>query len=1064
MKIKKIDITGFLLTLLLFFSSICTQAQNVLKGVVLDSISWMPLKNITVQYGGSQVITDKDGSFLIHRIAQGDSIKFTGIGYSIKAIKYEEKNFNSTILLQAKDNTIEEVLVSTGYFKIPKERSTGSFSQVTNEQLQSIVAGGLQEKIEGLVVGMDYDRSRSYVTPINIRGLSTIASNASPLIILDNFPYEGELSTINPNDVESITVLKDAAAASIWGARAGNGVIVIVSKSGRYNSPLRLSFTANNTLGAQPDLFYSKKRVSAAKQMEIEEISFSNGAYQIRNQTAIPLYVELLQAKKENLITEQEFALQREAFANNDIRDSATKYLYQRLYNQQYAFNLNGGDNRQAYFVSANYDNNRAEVIGNTNRRLNTLLQHEFNLSSKLSFKTSLRYSKIQSATNGIELEAAVPAYMTFKDSNGEAAAFVKNYRFAYQQQAEALGLLDWLYRPLEDRGLSDRRKENNELLALLNIRYKLVDHLFLSGLYQYTDARDKNWTYYQKESFYVRDLVNRYTQANGAQIIPYGDIWSTDEGTELAGHQGRLQLDYNRVFSNWQFNGLAGAEIKQDLYTGIPRALIYGFSPETQTGVNRLDYLTRYTTRPTGSAQIPVASLGVSKVSDRFVSYYGNLATSWQNKIDFTGSVRWDASNLFGVKTNQKGIPLWSSGIAWNTHTLLRSDWVNKLRLSATYGYSGNVNRAVSVYNVVKYGTDQDTNLPIATLDRVGNPALRWESVRTWNTAMELSLWNNRMSTKLEVYNKKASDLIGEDQLDPTTGINSTILPKVTNMVNYASLRTKGIDVQLDVKVLRSTQFKWDMNVLFSKNTNRVKDYNMVQQTNTNMVLTTSPPRIGESLNAIYALPWIGLNPESGRTLLAEEYAGKTYREYYEKYPVDRLQIAGVSRAPYFGSINQQLSYANFTLGIQLIWKAGHSFRRESMLPGYEYFIPGQLHQDIDRRWQKSGDESFTTVPAAVAYTTSTTADSYYEGQVYKYASVLVEPADYIRLQNIQLSYVWQRISVKKLPFESLRILFNVRNVGILWRANRLGVDPDYYYSLYPNPRLASVSFQMQF
>lgn len=1042
-------------------------SQQYLSGIVKDSLSHEPLEKVTVQLGTEVTMTNAEGRFRLLKKTNSKLLTAKRLGYRPATLPVESEGSNLQIMMQTIQTKIEEVVINTGYFKIPQERSTGSYSYIGNKQLDAIVATNIQDKIEGLATGLDFDRSKTYTTPMNVRGLSTIESDASPLIVLDNFPYDGELSTINPNDIESITILKDAAAASIWGARAGNGVIVITTKAGSYNRQHVVSFTGNLSIGSRPDLFYNKKRISSYTQLNIEEQIFKNGGYAIRDQTAIPLYAELLIAARDGLISDSEFEQQKDQLLRNDIRREAKNLLYQNSINQQYALNFRGGTEKHNYYASVNYDGNSAQLVGDRYKRMNALFQNGFRLVDNLDLNTSLRYTQVRSASNGISLSVAdFPTYARLKDDGGNSMAFPKTYRFAYQQQAESIGLLDWMYRPLDERKLIDNKKESYEIQAQGTLKYRLKEILDFSLMYQYTADQDKNWTHYAKESFYVRNLVNRFTQEDGKRIIPYGDILSGNTSSKSEVHNARLQVDYQQKFGKLDISALSGAEIRQGITEGIPRYLLYNYDPNVMTATNKFDYNTRYATRPTSTASIPTSPIGISKIVDRFVSYYANAGINWDGAFDLTGSLRWDASNLFGVKTNQKGIPLWSTGIGWNLvkSKVIKGSLFDNLRITTSYGSSGNVNRSVSVYNILSYNTDQQTNLPMGILESVGNPGLKWESVRTWNIALDFATWKNRLSGKIEYYRKSASDLIGEDLLDPTTGIVTTLLPRVDNMVNYASLSTSGLDMQLNMVVLRDKALKWNMTFMFSKNTNKVTSYNMSQQNDVNIMFTKSPPREGESLNTLYTLPWYGLNGETGRVNLPDDAEGKTYRAYYEKYPLEQMQVAGVTRAPYFGSWLHQMRYKNFSLGFHLLWKAGHIWRRESMLPGYEYLSSGYYHQDIERRWKAPGDELKTNVPAAVGYTSSTASDSYYEGQVYKYSDALIVKGDYIRLQNVQLGYEWKGNSKTKTTLSSLRMLLNLRNVGLLWKANKHGIDPEYQGGDFPNPRMTSISLQASF
>ena len=268
-------------TIILFFilfTCSLAQAQTILKGRIISATDSLPLPGASIRIQGNNTgqSTAADGSFSIS-INEDNVLHVSYLGYQSREINLRLQHDNPLlILLQENENRLSEVVVSTGYQSLPKERATGSFVQVDNELLNRRVSTDVLSRLEDAVPGLVFNRQGD--SRISIRGQSTISANAEPLIVLDNFPYEGDINSINPNDIESITVLKDAAAASIWGARAGNGVIVINTKKGRYKQALKVAVNSSVNIGARPDLFYEPK-ISSSDYIAMEQLLFSRGFY-----------------------------------------------------------------------------------------------------------------------------------------------------------------------------------------------------------------------------------------------------------------------------------------------------------------------------------------------------------------------------------------------------------------------------------------------------------------------------------------------------------------------------------------------------------------------------------------------------------------------------------------------------------------------------------------------------------------------------------------------------------------------------------------------------------------
>jgi len=556
--------------------------------------------------------------------------------------------------------------------------------------------------------------------------------------------------------------------------------------------------------------------------------------------------------------------------------------------------------------------------------------------------------------------------------------------------------------------------------------------------------------------------MVNRFTQENGSLIIPRAAIFSAGNPVESISHSGRAQLNYSRSFGkDHVVSALAGGEIRQLVQNTRPGYRLYNYDRDLLTGTGYYDYMVRYKVRPSGSTRIPAPPANRRRFTDRYLSYFGNASYAYRKRYVLSASVRWDGSNLFGVKANQKGTPLWSVGGSWtpSSENFYDMGWLPHLRLRATYGSSGNVNKLVSVYPTVAYTTDFLSGLQTARIISAGNPSLRWEQVNTLNLALDFATKSHRISGSLDYYIKDAEDLIGADFLAPSTGIITNGSASNSNLINYANLRTRGIDLQLKTRNLIGA-VQWNTMLLFNYVRNEVTHFNTAE---TNQVhhytgAVGRVPAEGDSRDAVYAFPWYGLDGQTGFPIVhVNGGASDDYRSYYQ---VENLNVVGLSVPPCYGSIRNELAWKGVSVSILLSWKQGYVFRKDSSLPRAEYIAPSNYHMDYLRRWQAPGDEQHTNVPAQHL---GPDADGYM-GSYYQYAEVLVAQGDHIRLQDVNLSYSLPPGWMRKTPFQQVSLYTYARNLGVLWRANRDGIDPDYPTAEYPAPRTVAFGIRVDF
>lgn len=1025
--------------------------QSVIRGRVTDSLRH-PLEGVSVYILESplRAVTDRNGEYEIAGVPTGKIIRFQSLGYEPYETPADRAEIN--VALQALVSKIEDVdIVNTGYQSIPKERATGSFSLVDNELYNREVSTDVISRLKAITPALLFDE-RSGDTKLSIRGRSTLFANSEPLIVVDNFPYEGDITNLNPNDIENISILKDAAAASIWGVRASNGVIVITTKKGQANQPLQTQVNSNVTVGSKPDLYY-KPRMTSNEFIDLEIELFGRGIYDndindTYSYPALTPVVDILASLRQGEINQADANQQINTFRQYDLRDQALSYLYRNSLNQQYSLNMQGGGDRHSFYLSGGYDGNLNNSIGDSYKRLTLNTQQTFRPIKNLELSAGVNYMHSKTTGNSVILDdlsmgsrQAAP-YLRLVDDNGNPVAVPKNYSNSFKEAAEASGRMNWDYVPIDEAKNADNSASINSTRLTAGIKYQLPLGLSLEGRYQYERQQNNSLNYNSPQTYSYRNQMNRYSssEATPTFAIPNGDNLFRANGL-LTSHNGRAQLNYNGIWEEHQLDAIAGFEVRE-INTGNSSYRVYGYSPETGSSAN-VNTETYYPLYPEGYAQIPPIIIGNTWGLDRFRSYFANATYTFRDRYSLSGSARIDQSNFFGVRANQRSVPLYSVGGRWRVdeEQFYSLNWLPKLALRATYGYNGNIDKTVTAFTTARnWGYNNFyTNRPFLDIINPPNPDLRWERTSVFNLGIDFSTNQNIITGSIEYYKRRSVDLIGDKPLNTTYGFASY-------RGNVASMKGHGVDIEINSNNLPNSSFTWHTTALFSYISDEITQYEMdadLLYTLVDASLSLGQPLspvVGRPVFPLYSRSWAGLDPNTGqpRGWLNGE-PSTDYNAISLAASLDSLQYNGRAIAPYFGAIRNTWSFKNISLSVNISYRFGHYFVKDFL--NYELlFNNGISHSDYSNRWQQPGDEAFTNVPALPENIISG-ADAF-----YAYAAPeRVQKADVIRLQDINLSYAIGKSTLRNMYLSNLRVFAYANNLGILWKANKNGIDPDF-------------------
>lgn len=587
-------------------------------------------------------------------------------------------------------------------------------------------------------------------------------------------------------------------------------------------------------------------------------------------------------------------------------------------------------------------------------------------------------------------------------------------------------------------------------MLFNIGMQYKIITGLEADIKYQYQIQSENSEDVNDTSSYYTRNLINLFSQLDRAtgivkRIVPVGSI-ATIGNNELRSQNFRAQLNYNYTFNNrHRVIAIAGTEIRQTENKGSA-VTYYGYSPDPLNFTN-LDVVNTYPNFITGFPMSLTGNAPLTNTDYRFLSFFGNASYTYNNRYSLSGSLRKDGSNIFGANTNDKWKPLWSAGMSWNISKESFYDFnaMPQLRLSYTFGYSGNVDLTKTALPVGGYGTDRLSQLPYVRITKLNDPNLRWEQVYQSNIKLDFTLRNKKVSGTVEYYHKKGDDLYGVTPYDYTVGGISSTITK-----NVAKMRADGLDITLNTYNINRI-IKWNTMFLFSWYKDKTLEYysqlaNPVADYigNGNSI----SPVVGKPLYALVAYRWGGLDASGNPQGYIEGTKSSDYNAirnaaYNKGDASGSYVLVGSSNPTVFGSVFNTLSWKQINIGFNITYKMGYYLFKPS-LSYYNMFENGIGDKEYSTRWQQPGDELKTNVPAII-YPVNNERDYFYQG-----SEANVIKGDHIRLQFINVNYAVP--AFKTSYFKNINCYLNAANIGVVWRSNRNEIDPDYLIGFTPS------------
>ena len=1021
------------------------QGVRKIRGQVLDNED-IPLVGADVLVKGTTagVYTDVDGYYEIEVPDNPEvSLVFNFFGMKPHEELIGSRDRINVILFP--DVEMLDAVVVTGYQTISKERTTGAFAKVNSEQFETQRISNVSTMLEGRVAGLNDGQ---------IRGVTSMNGLTTPLYVIDGFPVEKttndgygnwveSVPDINPEDIQSITVLKDAAAASIYGARAANGVVVITTKRAQKDQ-MNVSFSA--TLSIQPYSTYADKYLAdAATMVELErEWAAQNPNLQgagaaayaqglLDDNTFTTQGIRALLRGYAGQMTQSEVDAQLAALAamGYSYYDDIKRYGARNPFSQQYNLSFGRGSEKNTFNASITYRNNLESDKYTDNDDIGINIQNTTQITKWLTLDVGTYLNYGSGSTQSFSLFSPGYTYMSYdRLVNGDGSYYTNRQEDRYSAYNMSIlnsnGLYNLDITPLDEIGMNLTRQKNFSNRTYARLAIKFTDWLKYTASFQYEYANYATEQLRSKDSYDVRNTVNTYASANGDGTatfnIPYGNIYFTSNNITRA-YNFRQQLDFNKTFAGkHEVTALVGTETRENKNNYENRTL-YNYDPDLMTyslidqvGLSSMGSIWGWGSFTTQNTAY------LLELINRYVSFYGNAAYTYDDRYTVTGSIRWDKTNLFSTGSKYQKRPIWSVGASWNIDReefMQGADWVNMLKLRFSYGIGGNIAKNSAPYMTAYFGSNQHVGGISGTIQSRPNPNLRWEKTATTNVGVDFSLLDNRLSGTVEYYYKNGTDLLANTNGVPTEGWGYS-----TYTINNGEMVNEGFEISLNGTAVSTSDWRFDIGAIFSYNRNEVTYVNVEAPVSYLLIdYPTAYPRIGNPYNAIYGYQWAGLSAQGTPQLYDRN--GELYDDMTPS-DIEDLLYFGTTVPVYSGALNLNLRWRNWELAAQFLFEGGHKMRNTS-LP----FINGSIapvSNRISNRWQQPGDEAHTDVPRYISSENPLYNYNYYN--MYAQSSVNIIDASNLSLNNLSLTYRLPSNACSKLAMKGARIMAAAENL----------------------------------
>ena len=1123
-----------LLTLFVLICPLLALAQQTrqITGQVLDRADGTPLVGATVfiapeetqakNYNPQGTIVYEQGRFAFKLPVSVKKVVVSYLGYEAQTIDISGKS-NFTIYLSATESKMDAVVV-TGYLRIEKRKLTSSIANVKMADIARDGVASVDEMLSGSIAGLTSTPTTGApggASKVKIRSTVTLNGNTDPLWVLDGMPLEGNdipsdwsskenvdnlynmsIAGLNPADIEDITVLKDAAATAIYGARAANGVIIITTKKGRRNQATRVNVSASLFVTDRPNLD-KLNLMNASQKVDLELALAANGRLNYLSGMGGVARILDQAGERAALVGGGFSALSPETqSAINALRKNGTdwgKEIYQVALNQQYSISISGGGNKASYYFSGGYYNEQGTTVGTGFERLNLTLKTDYDLLKNLRFGTSVFVGQNKNDSYVSDTDVFTNPSRYTRTVNPYLNAYNPDGSYLYDPDMTARqrdsDVLDYNY--FEERNNTEYTLKTRSIKTIFDLDYQPVKGLRLYTQFGLQVDNSMTEKMAQENSYFTRKYA-RNSVVDGVRYMPEGGViqnWNSD----MSQYNWKAQIEYSGTFAKkHELDLMAGMEMRGTTNTTIHTK---GFGYDHKTMV------TEPMPIPSGDAGERLANSSYFKqyqksfYENRYLSYFFTGSYTYDNRYTIFGSMRYDGTNLFGVDPKYKFNPMWSISGAWsvNHEKFLRdAKWLDNLRLRASYGAQGNIDRSTSPYIL---GTWTTRNVGGSFEDAIfvsspPNQNLRWETTYTWNAALDFAALENRIGFTFEIYGRNSKNLITTRTIPQETGFTST-------SSNFGEMSSKGIEFTLNTVNVRTRDFRWETSINIAHNTDRVDKVHIDENSYT-------PSKEGYSSSAVFAYKTAGLDEygipmfwKDGQKVSLREFTDfrldKTDYGFFVLYDpqVSTSQSAIRNNLSYIGSQNPNITggfnnrfyYKNFDLSVSCNFVFGQLVKRTPFYSPTQT-SPGENNTtEIGQVWSPENTSGIYPALTGNLKPDGTTwsgwdeweanPDPYYlynwileqynsisGASLFDNLDIWYKKINYFRVNSIRLGYAFPEKITRKLHMAGLRIHFEARNPFVIASNYDGYFDPETYGSIYSQPmaRTYSVGLNITF
>jgi len=1081
---------------------------DIVKGKVTSSSDeiGLPGVNIIIEGTVQGTTTDLEGNYTLS-VNSGDILLFQMVG--MQTVRVEVINQSNIDVVMEEERQVLEGVVVNGFRELDRNLFTGSAQRVSMDEIDVKSETDVSRMLEGQVAGVTVDNlSATFgTTPkIRIRGNTSINGNNQPLFVVDGVILEdltavntedfisgnantivsSSIANINPSDIESIQILKDASATAIYGARAANGVIVIMTKSGRSGG-LQVNYSGNFSFKLAPT-YQQFDLLNSAEEMSVYRELFEKGIIDISTSVRSQNYGAM--GKMFTKIADHELAWGTGGTLNEEFLnqyENANTDWFDELFNnpgfqQWHSLDFTSGSSKSNSFYSISYLNDNGQTIADNVQRFTGAARNTYFISDAFSFglKLSASYRNQQvPGTRNREFDPITGRYSRNFDINPlsyalNTARSIRPYdnegnREYFRRNFAPFNILDEL-----DLNKMDIRVV--DLSTQIDFEIRPITDLKINGVFQarYANTRrdhtvheysNQAEAYRADDTQFIQDANNLLFRdpnnpgLNPQVVLPVGGFKYLDD-SELLNFFTRISAEWSKTISEaHEINLFGGAELRytdRSATSSTGLGVVYESGGVVITDPNIIEFF--------NLQNIPTFS--IDELRDRFLGFFINAGYSYKSRYIANFTARYDGSNQLGESDQARFLPTWNVSGAWNIDQesfMSNISFLDFLKLRATYGLSGNLPpESSALLNLLADVTVRPSDIePYLYIQDLTNTELTWEKLKEFNVGIDFGFLKGRVSTSFDYYKRQSFDLIGVVQ---TSGIGGQGL----KLGNFADMESNGYEIGLNTVNIQSKDFIWTTNFNFSYVKDQITKLDfgprLVDAISQNGAAVLGGPRRG-----LYSTNFAGLNQvgipqfmdENGETVFNLDLQSRENLE-------DKLVFEGPTEPRGAGGFNNTFSYKGISLNIFLSYKFDYKIRlNDAFFPLYTDFdaLPGDL---VDR-WAVPGDEEATNIPvildAGIAQVNGDVVNAY---NLYNKSTVRIANGDYIRLRTVQLSYQFPMEWISRLRLRNAFIMLEGNNLALLYSDKALnGQDPEFFSTggvALPPPKTITISLNIGF